>query len=76
LRSFQQWQEAPRWHPIPEWFFSLAPQPGHLVEAGEMDLAEAFNGLVQTLSCPCSREMVERWERDHPPVQRRRRRKK
>ncbi len=37
-----------------------------LVDAGEMELDEAFNGLVAHLQCPCSREIVERWERDYP----------
>ena len=44
-----------------------------LVEHGEMDLAEAFDGLVQSLTCHCSREMVERWERDSSPQKYRRR---
>jgi hypothetical protein len=37
-----------------------------LVEAGAMDIDTAFDGLVVHLSCSCSREMVERWERDYP----------
>lgn len=41
-----------------------------LVEAGEMDLAEAFDGLVQCLTCACTREMVERWERSSRPQKR------
>jgi hypothetical protein len=33
-----------------------------LVEHGLMTIDEAFEGLVDCLSCTCSREMVERWE--------------
>lgn len=44
-----------------------------LVEHGEMDLAEAFDGLVQSLTCHCSRKMGERWERDSSPQKYRRR---
>lgn len=44
-----------------------------LVESGEMDLAEAFEQLVQSLSCPCTREMVEQWERSSRPQKQRRR---
>ena len=42
-----------------------------LFEAGEMDIAEAFDGLVANLQCDCSRELVARWERDFPPIKRR-----
>ena len=45
-----------------------------LVEHGEMDLAEAFDGLVQSLTCTCTREMVDRWERGSSPQKRRRHR--
>ena len=38
-----------------------------LVEAGEMTLDEAFEGLVTSLQCACSRELVERWEQNYPP---------
>ena len=34
-----------------------------LVQSGEMDIDEAFDGLVVYLSCPCEREIVQRWER-------------
>jgi hypothetical protein len=34
-----------------------------LVEAGEMNLDEAFEGLVASLECSCTRELVQRWER-------------
>ncbi len=37
-----------------------------LVNAGEMELDEAFDGLVMSLHCTCSRETVERWERIYP----------
>jgi hypothetical protein len=35
-----------------------------LVEAGEMEIDEAFSGLVY--QCACDREMIDRWDRDHP----------
>jgi hypothetical protein len=41
-----------------------------LVKHGEMDVGEAFDGLVAGLQCSCSRKTVERWERDYPPVRR------
>jgi hypothetical protein len=47
-------------------FLSRAAARLELVEAGEMTLDEAFDGLVSGLSCQCSRELVERWERDYP----------
>jgi hypothetical protein len=34
-----------------------------LVQAGEMMLDQAFDGLVDSLQCPCEREIIERWER-------------
>jgi hypothetical protein len=37
-----------------------------LIEAGEMDLDEAYEGLVANLWCSCVRETVQRWERDFP----------
>jgi len=43
----------------------------YLVEADEMSLEEAFEGLLDSLQCTCSREMVVRWERDYPPASRR-----
>jgi hypothetical protein len=46
-----------------------------LVRAGEMDphdavagLADAFHWLVP---CACTREIMDRWERAHPPRKRR-----
>jgi hypothetical protein len=41
-----------------------------LFETGLMSLDEAFDGLIDTLSCSCSCEMVKHWERDYPPVRR------
>jgi hypothetical protein len=38
-----------------------------LVNAGEMDLGEAVDGLGVSLHCECNRELIERWERV-PPV--------
>jgi hypothetical protein len=37
-----------------------------LVEAGAMDIADAFAELIEPLLCGCSRDIVERWERDYP----------
>jgi hypothetical protein len=37
-----------------------------LVEACLMDLDEAFDGLVSSLQCSCSREIVQLWEREAP----------
>jgi hypothetical protein len=34
-----------------------------LVQAGEMTLDQAFDGLFDSLQCPCERETIERWER-------------
>jgi hypothetical protein len=41
-----------------------------LFENGLMTLAEAYDGLVDSLQCACSREMLARWERDFPPKRR------
>ena len=38
-----------------------------LVDVGELSLTNAFSDLVEGLQCPCSREMVQRWERDYRP---------
>jgi hypothetical protein len=44
-----------------------------LVENGEMDLDEAYDGLVASV-CDCQRwPLAEQWERTHSPRQRRRR---
>jgi len=45
-----------------------------LVRACLMDIEEAFDGLVGSLSCRCSREMVELWERNYPAPRLRNRR--
>jgi hypothetical protein len=54
-------------------FLARAAARFELVKAGAMDIDEAFDGLVVSLSCTCSRELVERWERDYPhkPIKRR-----
>jgi hypothetical protein len=54
-------------------FLARASARHFLVERGEMDLAEAFDGLVQSLTCSCAREMVERWELSCRPQKQRRR---
>jgi hypothetical protein len=41
-----------------------------LVDNCEMTLDEACDGLVDTQSCSCSHQIVERWERDYPPMRR------
>ena len=46
-------------------FLARAVARFELVEAGAMDIDEAFDGLVISLQCSCSRELVERWERDY-----------
>ena len=52
-----------------------------LVEAGAMDIDDAIAGLIEPLErlvgpplCECSRDIVERWERDYPPIRRQPRR--
>jgi hypothetical protein len=35
-----------------------------LVEAGEMEIEDAFSGLVE--QCSCDREMIARWDREYP----------
>jgi len=46
-----------------------------LYEVGEMDLDEAFDGLIGPFTaiapCACQLEIVDRWERSHPPKGRR-----
>jgi hypothetical protein len=40
-----------------------------LVEAGEMDLDEAFDELIESV-CDCRRwPLATQWERTHPPLQ-------
>lgn len=41
-----------------------------LINAGDLDLGAAFDGLVGSLCCPCTRETVERCERNAPPLKR------
>ena len=41
-----------------------------LVNIGEMEVGEAFDGLVNCLQCCCERETVGRWERDFPAIKR------
>ena len=55
-------------------FLARAAARFELVEAGVMELGEAFDGLLVCLQCTCSREMVERGERDYPPARPRKRR--
>jgi hypothetical protein len=54
-------------------FLECASARLFLVNIGEMDLGEAFDGLVYRLRCPCERETIERWERDFPPAKQGRR---
>jgi hypothetical protein len=49
-------------------FLARAAAHFELVEAGVMEIGEAFDGLIACLQCSCSREMVERWERLYPSV--------
>jgi hypothetical protein len=46
-----------------------------LLEVGEMDLDEAFDGPIEPFMaiapCACQLEILERWERSHPPKWRR-----
>jgi hypothetical protein len=46
-----------------------------LFEVGEMELDEAFNGLIVPFTaiapCACQLEILDRWERSHPPKGRR-----
>jgi hypothetical protein len=52
-------------------FLLLAAARWRLFEIGEIDLVEAFGGLVQQFEalvpCQCDREVIERWERAWPP---------
>lgn len=54
-------------------FLECASVQLFLVNVGEIDLGEAFDGLVCNLQRPCEREILERWERDFPPAKRGRR---
>jgi hypothetical protein len=42
-----------------------------LVDSGLMSPQEAFDGLIDCLSCSCTRERAERWEVICPPHRRR-----
>jgi hypothetical protein len=33
-----------------------------LFESGLMTLAEAYDGLVDSIQCACNRDMIRRWE--------------
>ena len=48
-------------------FLARAAARFELVESGEMDIGEAYDGLVVDLRCNCDCERVARWERDYPP---------
>ena len=56
-------------------FLARAAARFELVEAGVMEIGEAFDGLIACLQCSCSREMIERWERDYLPARRLRNRR-
>jgi hypothetical protein len=46
-----------------------------LFEVGELDLCEAFDGLIEPFKaiapCACQLEILDRWERSYPPKGRR-----
>ena len=48
-------------------FLARAAARHFLVEQGEMGIDEAFDELVESLTCTCPREMVERSERSVRP---------
>jgi hypothetical protein len=47
-------------------FLARAAARFELVHIGEMDIDEAFDGLVVYLACACDRERIDRWEREFP----------
>lgn len=47
-------------------FLARASARFTLVEACEMEIDGAFDGLVDRLQCACDREMIARWGHDHP----------
>jgi hypothetical protein len=51
-------------------FLERAAARLYLFDAGELELDEAFDGLLDGLQCTCSREVIERWERVSPPIKR------
>jgi hypothetical protein len=56
-------------------FLARAAARFGLVEGSATEIGEAFDGLIACLQCSCSREMIERWERDYPPARRLRNRR-
>jgi hypothetical protein len=44
-------------------FLARAAARFELVDAGLMEIVEAYDGLVAGLPCACARDTVERWER-------------
>ena len=58
-------------------FLLRAAARWQLFEIGEIELDEAFGGLVEQFEalvpCQCDREIIERWERAYPPQMRGRR---
>jgi hypothetical protein len=58
-------------------FLLRAAARWQLIEIGEIELDEAFGGLVEQFEalvpCQCDREIIERWERAYPPQMRGRR---
>jgi hypothetical protein len=46
-------------------FLARAAARFELVEAGEMTIDEAFDGLIVSLRCRCSREIFEHWNGNH-----------
>jgi hypothetical protein len=47
-------------------FLARAAVRFELVEAGEISLNDAMDGLIDGLLCRCDRDVVERWQRDFP----------
>jgi hypothetical protein len=47
-------------------FLARAAARFQLVQAGTMDIDEAYDGLIVDLRCNCDCARVERWERDYP----------
>jgi hypothetical protein len=60
-------------------FLARASARLSLVEAGEMAAEQAIDGLIEPFEelvgplCTCINDICERWEREYPPVRRRRR---
>jgi hypothetical protein len=44
-------------------FLARAAARFELVQAGEMDIGEAYDGLIVDLRCDCDRDRILRWER-------------